>query len=844
MASHLFKVGKTLAALGCVGMLGVFGGCLNRPVTSKEPTLKTNFTAVVRQAAVDKVDILFAVDNSASMGDKQLLLAQAVPDLLNRLVTPNCVDDTGRVLGTTTDGKCAQGKAEFQPVHDMHIGIVSSSLGGRGSDVCDGTDSVGTGSTRHDNDNGHLLKRGSSVTGTGAAQTIDTAEHDTPDMGASNYLAWFPSVEANNGKRDPEGTTPVKGPDPATLIKDFQEAVGGVHEYGCGLEAQLESWYRFLVQPDPYASIVPEANDASGRRRTLDGVDGDILKQRHDFLREDSLVAIIVLTDEDDSTTDPRAVGGQGWAYENKRFPGSVGGGAARGTSACDDVTKVNTAECTSCGFSGHAGDPNCQKAGDVDTGSGQPQPGYYKSTEDPLNVRFIHMKQRYGVDPQFPIKRYVDGLKSYKVPSREAPLDPKDKSKGVVGETYGGVGADGQKNNSYLGIPNCTNPLFAKDLPTDPKGELCNLARGARTPDLVFYAIIGGVPWQLLTDQSKPEMPFKSTLSRDDWKKLVGANPGNYDYTGQDPHMVQSLVPRPGITADQTAADTADPFHGREWDTGGSDLQYACTFQLPAPKNCKDGKFAGACDCTSGTPPVPPLCAANPADGNRLTLQVRGKAYPTIRELTVARDLGDQAIVASLCPRSLDPNSPDYGYRPAVRAIVDRLKNALANQCLPQQLIPSSCGEVPCLILETLRDPGPEEECNKHPGLSIPAPEVLAKFREQQKAEQGEIRGDAGAGFVDETTKPVCQVTQLVPGDFANKCANPEASKYKYAGDFTQTGSCGGSNEAGWCYLSGAAAGPCPQSILFSPAGNPQVGAKISLQCIEASSGGADGGK
>src|SRR5205085_5186492 len=105
-------------------------------------------------------------------------------------------------------------------------------------------------------------------------------------------------------------------------------------------------------------------------------------------------------------------------------------------------------------------------------------------------------------------------------------------------------------------------------------------------------------------------------------------------------------------------------------------------------------------------------------------TTQVRGKAYPTIRQFSVVRALSDkgQGIIASLCPRSLDKNNQDYGYRPAVRAIVDRLKNALANQCLPQQLVADASGQVPCLILVTLEDQaGGEDRCQANLGLAVP---------------------------------------------------------------------------------------------------------------------------
>src|SRR5581483_11812707 len=94
----------------------LFLGCLTRPIIESGPTTKESFKATVRQQAVDKVDLLFMIDNSASMGDKQQLLALAVPDLVDQLLKPQ--------------------NGEFEPVHDMHIAVVSSSLGN--SDACMG----------------------------------------------------------------------------------------------------------------------------------------------------------------------------------------------------------------------------------------------------------------------------------------------------------------------------------------------------------------------------------------------------------------------------------------------------------------------------------------------------------------------------------------------------------------------------------------------------------------------------------------------------------------------------------------------------------------------------------
>src|SRR5450755_1852011 len=108
-------------------------GCLDRPVTANNPTTKSNFVSHDTQTTVNKVDLLFDIDNSASMGDKQAYLEKAVPDLVTRLVRPNCFDDvTSKLVGPSTLGACPTGSTiEFAPVHDMHLGVISSSLGTR-----------------------------------------------------------------------------------------------------------------------------------------------------------------------------------------------------------------------------------------------------------------------------------------------------------------------------------------------------------------------------------------------------------------------------------------------------------------------------------------------------------------------------------------------------------------------------------------------------------------------------------------------------------------------------------------------------------------------------------------
>src|SRR5215469_14356279 len=121
---------RPLAILGwSVAVASACGGSVGKLPSSEGGA---SDAAVAPRSPPTKVDILFDVDNSASMGGKQAFLMQAVPDLIGRLLNPNCVDSaSGAVLGPSSDGQCIQGAPEFPPVHDLHLGMVTSSLGPR-----------------------------------------------------------------------------------------------------------------------------------------------------------------------------------------------------------------------------------------------------------------------------------------------------------------------------------------------------------------------------------------------------------------------------------------------------------------------------------------------------------------------------------------------------------------------------------------------------------------------------------------------------------------------------------------------------------------------------------------
>ena len=810
-----------LTCLGTVAAFGIPGAaCLTRPVDTWRPALTTTFMSTIRSETVDKLDVLYMIDNSASMGDKQALLAQAVPDMISRLVSPNCVDATGNTIGPSTDGQCARGKLEFPPVHDMHLGIVSSSLGARGGDVCNpaNTNPANPSLNAHQDDRGELVARGG------------VAEANVSHAGSLNFLAWFPTVAANQGGTTPPvpAETAIGAPGQAgTLIGDFASMIQGVNEHGCGYEAQNEAWYRFLVQPDPYDSITVDANNLA----SMTGIDSVLLQQRAAFLRPDSLLAIIVMTDENEQVSNPLAVGKQAWAFETYPFKSApANAGAPEGTVACGSFSSTpgpnpgpNSPGCTSCGLSSLQRSPTFAQQCPADSPNGTT--GYLDPTDDGILLRFFDEKQRFGVTARYPISRYVNALTSATVPSQDHETD--------------GLG-------NYVGdqaqYQNCINPIFAQNLPTSATADLCHLTRGPRTADQVFYAAIAGVPHQLLQaspgDRECPagtnatDCPQKERLVDADWTKIIGKDPVNYDFTGMDFHMLESAVPRTGSSCAPASNDDCDRVNGREWDSKKQDLQFACIFPLvdpqtgaAQPKDCTQPVYSGACDCGAGSyDNGAPLCQKD-ATGAYTQFQINGKAYPSAREMQIAHAAGAQGIVSSLCPIHAVASSatdPVFGYRPAVTAIVNRLKNALSVQCLPRNLnVDAKTQTVPCLVLATLA----KGDCSTVPGMSDPPADVLSRFQEAQRsAYLASCGGKTSCVLQDPSTLPTCQLQEL--------------TRATHNGTDFQNGDCSASTNPGWCYVVGAAASSCAQQILFT-SGEPPQGATVTLQCLLANGTG-----
>jgi hypothetical protein len=546
------------------------------------------------QARADKIDLLFVIDDSGSMQDKQTILSNAVPDLVSRLVNPLCVDPGTLAPApkqpTSSLGDCSPGSLrEFNSVQDLHIGVVTTSLGGVGAASC------GAGiANSNANGHGHLVSPGGRSVG--------------------NFVAWNPG--------DPGASGAAKDP---ALFRTAVRNLVGIGESGCPYEMPLESMYRFLIDPEPYDKMTL-ATCAAGTGTTecavQEGTDQELLRERAGFLRYDSLVAVVVLTDENDCSL---TAGGQSFHVFDS--PGQV----PRATSQC--AKDPNDRCCHGCGSADPAGCP----ASVSDT---ECLKGPYSSSEDSGLLRCFAQKRRLGADYLYPASRYVDGLTGKQVARRNGAL--------------------------------VDNPLFH-----DPSGKL-----PPRDPSLVFAAGIVGVPWQDIavnpSDQTALEFKSPEQMEADDTWGLILGDPER-GVLPRDPLMIESTDERTGVQpvvgvslAPSSSQDPiANPINGHETALGAapSELQYACIFDLPKPESTFD------CPGFSGSNRA--ICQA--ADGTYGSTQYRAKAFPGLRELEVLRGVGKNAIVASICSRNVKSEErDDYGYRPALRQILDRLRVGL----------------------------------------------------------------------------------------------------------------------------------------------------------------------
>jgi hypothetical protein len=274
------------------------------------PTRANNVSSLlVSGRASPELDLLLVVDNSAGMGPKQQRLAEAATNLLQRLLVPWCegMDDPGFPIGKYE--ACPEPYWRVSnPFNSVHVGVITTSLGGYG-------------------DPGHCESDAAiphSEEGADRAHLLASLPRGREVAPSANDFGFFDLDERS---------------DLSQTGAQLSALILSAGEQGCGFEAPLEAWLRFLVDPAPYTSVVlepcptrPEANcagpalDANGVAK----VDTALLAQRTAFLRPRSQLLIALLSDENDCSFRPF---GQAWRLSH--VSSAQRSWAPRGSSAC-----------------------------------------------------------------------------------------------------------------------------------------------------------------------------------------------------------------------------------------------------------------------------------------------------------------------------------------------------------------------------------------------------------------------------------------------------------------------------------------------------------------------------
>lgn len=244
-------VRMTVALSAMMALGGGVVGCLDRPVAKPNTTLQSGVRLPVVNDAIENVDILFEIDNSNSMSENQANLSSNFGLLIDRLINPPINPMTMR--------------PRYPPVKSLHVGVISSDLGTPGSVV------------------------------------PSCANSDTGDDGILNPVRNGLAIRTHQ-----PWTTAPPGRRPARCTNDpnqypsflrFDATMTNVAEFrddficnaylstgGCGLEQQLESAYRALVVRNPRVQAGNTDPNAG-------------------FVRENAVLAIVLVTDEEDGST-------------------------------------------------------------------------------------------------------------------------------------------------------------------------------------------------------------------------------------------------------------------------------------------------------------------------------------------------------------------------------------------------------------------------------------------------------------------------------------------------------------------------------------------------------------
>jgi hypothetical protein len=237
----LVSLGLALGAAGCIEREG-------RPVN---PCTNVTVAQAIEVTNVDKVDLLFLVDNSNSMDQEQAALIAEFPSLI-RILTSGDFDQDGALDGPN----------DFEAVKDLNVGVITSDMGTGGF-------TVPTCARSDFGDDGILRTQGNTAAG---------------------CMATYPAfLNFRTG-----------GDSDAFATQVACVAVTGTG--GCGFEQQLEAVLKAASPSAPTSWTAPGYTAPMFFQNTFGHAD----RENDGFIRDNSVLALIPVTDEEDcSARDP-----------------------------------------------------------------------------------------------------------------------------------------------------------------------------------------------------------------------------------------------------------------------------------------------------------------------------------------------------------------------------------------------------------------------------------------------------------------------------------------------------------------------------------------------------------
>ena len=254
-------------------------GCPGQELAPLSPCTVSAVTERVDQAGVSDVDLLFTIDNSGSMASKQAKLAKQLPRLIDVLTSGDRCAGLADADCMYTDNGTP--KRHFTAVKSLHLGVVTSNAGGIDNPPMN---QVAILSCKGEGDDGKL-QNSTDIAVNGVIANKN--EFQGKNMG-DVVIPADPSCDLGSVPRYQEYTSTDKST-LATTKTNFG-CVAHVGVRGCPFEQHLESAWKALAPSSGKGNLYKFINQSTGQ--------GDDYNKG--FLREDAILAIVIVADEDD----------------------------------------------------------------------------------------------------------------------------------------------------------------------------------------------------------------------------------------------------------------------------------------------------------------------------------------------------------------------------------------------------------------------------------------------------------------------------------------------------------------------------------------------------------------